>query len=310
MPEMILTQSLIKQYGDKIVIDDISLSVDKGEIYGFLGLNGAGKTTIIRLLLGMVLPSSGSVYLNGQRVVNGDPHLWDHVGYLVETPYAYPSFTVRENLEMMRRLRRLPDKRCIDEVMSKLKLTSYEHTKAKNLSLGNAQKLGLAKALMHNPSILVLDEPTNGLDPAGIYQVRQLLQDLALNHGVTIFISSHILEEMSKMVSRFGIIHQGRLIQEASAADLDRMLNKYLWVDVDTPSQEKAMRMLTQEGYDVRLSEQGGLEIMSEKAIRQPEQIAKLLVHADLSPTLLKVEEENLESYFLRTVGVIGGGCK
>lgn len=308
MPEMILTQSLIKQYGEKVAIDDISLSVDKGEIYGFLGLNGAGKTTIIRLLLGMIMPSSGSVYLNGQRVVNGDPHLWSHVGYLVETPYAYPSFTVRENLEIMRRLRRLPDERCIDEVMSKLNLISYEHTKAKNLSLGNAQKLGLAKALIHNPSILILDEPTNGLDPAGIYQVRMLLQDLAQNHGVTIFISSHILEEMSKMVSRFGIIHQGQLIQEMSASDLDGILNKHLWVE--TPAQEKAKVMLTQEGYDVRLSEQGGLEIRSERAIRQPEQIAKLLVQADLAPTLLKVEEESLESYFLRTVGVIGGVSK
>ena len=308
MPEMILTQSLIKQYGEKVAIDDISLSVDKGEIYGFLGLNGAGKTTIIRLLLGMIMPSSGSVYLNGQRVVNGDPHLWSHVGYLVETPYAYPSFTVRENLEIMRRLRRLPDERCIDEVMSKLNLISYEHTKAKNLSLGNAQKLGLAKALIHNPSILILDEPTNGLDPAGIYQVRMLLQDLAQNHGVTIFISSHILEEMSKMVSRFGIIHQGQLIQEMSASDLDGILNKHLWVE--TPAQEKAKVMLTQEGYDVRLSQQGGLEIRSERAIRQPEQIAKLLVQADLAPTLLKVEEESLESYFLRTVGVIGGVSK
>lgn len=308
MPEMILTQSLIKQYGEKVAIDDISLSVDKGEIYGFLGLNGAGKTTIIRLLLGMIMPSSGSVYLNGQRVVNSDPHLWSHVGYLVETPYAYPSFTVRENLEIMRRLRRLPDERCIDEVMSKLNLISYEHTKAKNLSLGNAQKLGLAKALIHNPSILILDEPTNGLDPAGIYQVRMLLQDLAQNHGVTIFISSHILEEMSKMVSRFGIIHQGQLIQEMSASDLDGILNKHLWVE--TPAQEKAKVMLTQEGYDVRLSEQGGLEIRSERAIRQPEQIARLLVQADLAPTLLKVEEESLESYFLRTVGVIGGVSK
>ncbi|MGG6312153.1 ABC transporter ATP-binding protein [Paenibacillus macerans] len=308
MPEMILTQHLFKRYGSKTVIDDISLSVNKGEIYGFLGLNGAGKTTIIRLLLGMIRPSSGGVYLDGKWVESGDPGLWENVGYLVETPYAYPAFTVRENLELICRLRRISGKKPVDEVLRKLNLTPYEHTKAKDLSLGNAQKLGLAKALIHNPSILILDEPTNGLDPAGIYQVRELLQDLAGNHGVTIFISSHILEEMSKMVSRFGIIHQGRMMQEMSASELDRLRNKHLWVETRHP--EAARAKLAEEGYSVHLSGQGLLEVTSEKAIRHPEQIAELLVHADMPPTLLKVEEENLESYFLRSVGMIGGEAK
>ncbi|MFB5678020.1 ABC transporter ATP-binding protein [Paenibacillus terreus] len=308
MSEMIQTRNLIKQYGDRKVLDSISLSVKKGEIYGFLGLNGAGKTTIIRLLLGMIRPTSGTVLLNGKPVDAGDPSLWQRVGYLVETPYAYPSFTVRENLEIICRLRRLSGTKPIDEVLEKLKLTFYEHTKAKDLSLGNAQKLGLAKALIHNPDILILDEPTNGLDPAGIVQVRQLLQDLARNHGVTIFISSHILEEMSKMVSRIGIIHQGRLIQEMSAGELNQAFHRRLWVD--TQQTEAARAKLADEGYTVHLSENGWLEVTSEHAIRHPEQIAQLLVHADLPPSLLKVEEESLESYFLRSVGMIGGDAK
>ncbi|MFM9278043.1 ABC transporter ATP-binding protein [Paenibacillus jiagnxiensis] len=308
MSEMIQTRNLIKQYGDRKVLDGISLSVKKGEIYGFLGLNGAGKTTIIRLLLGMIRPTSGAVLLNGKPVDAGDHSLWQRVGYLVETPYAYPSFTVRENLEIICRLRRLSGTKPIDEVLEKLKLTFYEHTKAKDLSLGNAQKLGLAKALIHNPDILILDEPTNGLDPAGIVQVRQLLQDLARNHGVTIFISSHILEEMSKMVSRIGIIHQGRLIQEMSAGELNQAFHRRLWVD--TQQIEAARAKLADEGYTVHLSENGRLEVTSEYAIRHPEQIAQLLVHADLPPSLLKVEEESLESYFLRSVGMIGGDAK
>ncbi|MFB5763911.1 ABC transporter ATP-binding protein [Paenibacillus medicaginis] len=305
---MIQTRNLIKQYGDRKVLDSISLSVKKGEIYGFLGLNGAGKTTIIRLLLGMIRPTSGDVLLNGKRVDAGDPALWQRVGYLVETPYAYPSFTVRENLEIICHLRQLSSTKSIDEVLAKLKLTYYEHTKAKDLSLGNAQKLGLAKALIHNPDILILDEPTNGLDPAGIFQVRQLLQDLARNHGVTIFISSHILEEMSKMVSRIGIIHQGRLIQELSASELNQAFHRHLLVE--TGQKEAARAKLADEGYTVHLSENGWLEVTSEHAIRHPEQIAQLLVHADLPPSLLKVEEESLESYFLRSVGMIGGDAK
>lgn len=308
MSEMIQTRNLIKQYGDRKVLDGISLTVKKGEIYGFLGLNGAGKTTIIRLLLGMIRPTSGAILLNGKPVDAGDHSLWHRVGYLVETPYAYPSFTVRENLEIICRLRRLSDTKPIDEVLEKLKLTFYEHTKAKDLSLGNAQKLGLAKALIHNPDILILDEPTNGLDPAGIFQVRQLLQDLSRNHGVTIFISSHILEEMSKMVSRIGIIHQGRLIQEMSAGELNQAFHRRLWVD--TQQIEAARAKLADEGYTVHLSDNGRLEVTSEHAIRHPEQIAQLLVHADLPPSLLKVEEESLESYFLRSVGMIGGDAK
>lgn len=305
MEAMIQTKHLVKRYGSHVVLDDISLRVQKGEIYGFLGLNGAGKTTIIRLLLGMNRPSSGEVYLDGVRVDAGDYRLWQRVGYLVETPYAYPAFTVRENLELICKLRQISGTRPIDEVLDRLKLTPYEHTKAKDLSLGNAQKLGLAKALIHNPDILILDEPTNGLDPAGIFEVRQLLQELASQHGVTIFISSHILEEMSRVVTQVGIIHQGRLIQELSAAQLNQARHKRL--RVETNQQDEALAMLTGEGYTVHQSDQGFLEVTSEKAIRHPEQVARLLVHADLPPTLLKVEEENLESYFLRSVGVMGG---
>jgi ABC-2 type transport system ATP-binding protein len=302
--EIIKTINLSKHYGKVRAVDNITLSIKKGEIYGFLGLNGAGKTTTIRLLLGMIHPTSGASFLCDKRVHSGNNEIWKNVGYLVEIPRSYPDLTVRENLEITRRLRFIFDKNSVDTIIDKLRLSPYADRKAKNLSLGNAQRLGLAKALMHNPEILILDEPSNGLDPAGIVEIRELLHDLAFNHGVTIFISSHILGEISKFATRIGIIHEGHLIQEVDAHQLDRLRRKRLLLDA--LDKEAARSTLIKEGYSVNVSEEGILEIRSEKAIEHPEDIATMLVHAGLPPTLLRVEEEDLESYFLRTIGMRG----
>jgi ABC-2 type transport system ATP-binding protein len=166
--------------------------------------------------------------------------------------------------------------------------------------LGNAQRLGLAKAFIHNPEILILDEPTNGLDPAGIVEIRELLKDLVTNHQATIFISSHILGEISKIATRIGIIHEGRLLQEVNADKLEQLLQKRLVVDA---KDKKAVQVrLVKEGYVVNLAKNGVLEITDEKAVNHPENIATILVRADLPPTLLKVDEEDLELYFLRII--------
>ena len=157
------------------------------------GLNGAGKTTTIRMLLGLIRPTSGVSYIYGKQVRAGQNDIWKNIGYLVEVPYSYPELTVRENLEIIRRMRFISDRNAVDRIIHKLHLKEYTNRKAKNLSQGNSQRLGLAKAFLHNPDILILDEPTNGLDPAGIAEIRELLQDLASNNGATIFISSHIL---------------------------------------------------------------------------------------------------------------------
>jgi ABC-2 type transport system ATP-binding protein len=275
------------------------LSVKKGEIYGFLGLNGAGKTTTIRMLLGMISPTMGRSFLFNKKVNADSYDLWAKVGYLVETPYSYPELTVKENLEIIRRLRQIPNT-SVDDIIQQLKLTSYKDRKAKHLSLGNAQRLGLAKALIHNPDLLILDEPSNGLDPAGIVEIRELLKDLASNRGVTIFISSHNLGEIFKLVNRIGIIHEGKLIQEVNSNQLEHLLNKRLIID--TLDKEATKKIFMKEGFSVNLSNEGLLEIMDSKAINHPEKIASILVHAGMPPTLLKVEEENLESYFLRII--------
>jgi ABC-2 type transport system ATP-binding protein len=304
MDEVIRTEALAKHYGNIKAVDGISLSVKKGEIYGFLGLNGAGKTTTIRMLLGMINPTAGSASISGKKVDAGSYGLWENVGYMVEIPNSYPELTVRENLEMVRGLRGIPDKGSVDAVIDKLRLTSYKDRKAKNLSLGNAQRLGLAKALIHSPGILILDEPANGLDPVGIVEIRELFRDLALNHGVTIFISSHILGEISRLATRIGIIHQGKMVMEMNADQLEHLLHKKLIIN--SLDQKAAQATLIKEGYAVNLLKDGTLEIKDEKAIAHPEVIATLLVNAGLPPTTLRVDEEDLESYFLRAIGVGG----
>jgi len=303
MEDVIRTEKLTKNYGGIHAVENVSLQVRKGEIYGFLGLNGAGKTTTIRMLLGMIRPSGGSAFLWGRKVGPDSTDLWEKVGYIVETPSSYPELTVRENLEIMRQLRRIPDKNTVEAVIGRLRLTPYQDIKAEHLSSGNAQRLGLAKALLHNPEILILDEPANGLDPAGIVEIRELFKDLTLHHGVTIFVSSHILGEMSKFVTRIGIIHEGRMVQEIDANQLEHLLHKRLMVNArDT----EAVRLhLINDGYSVNQSENGNLEVTGKEATDHPEHIASILVQAGFPPTLLKVEEEDLESYFIRTIGAI-----
>jgi ABC-2 type transport system ATP-binding protein len=303
--DVIITENLSKHFRDVRAVSNVSLSVRKGEIYGFLGLNGAGKTTTIRMLLGMIRPTAGAAYINDKKITAGNTELWQHVGSLVEIPYSYPELTVRENLEIFRRLRFLTDPKAVEEVIEKLRLGAYADRKAKNLSLGNNQRLGLAKALIHNPEILILDEPANGLDPAGIFEIRERLCDLAVNYGVTIFISSHILSEISRFATRIGIIHEGKLIEELDPVQLEALSRKQLLVSANDINMAQAM--LAQKGYTVEKNNNGLLEIKNEEAIENPDTIATLMVNAGFPPTLLKVEEEDLETYFLRTIGAEGG---
>jgi len=305
MQSIIETENLTKYFGRVKAVDSVSLCIKKGEIYGFLGLNGAGKTTTIRILTGMIHPTGGSARLFGEKVKASRSALWSRLGYLVEIPYSYPDLTVRENLEVVRRLRLIPDPSAVDTIIEKLQLGPYRDRLVKNLSLGNNQRLGLAKALMHNPEILILDEPANGLDPAGIVEIRELLRDLALNHGVTIFISSHILGEIARFATRIGIIHEGKLIRESQIHELDRERRRSLHIKVAL--HENAGAFLTSKGYSVSIQADGLLEINDRDAIVSPGLINSMLVQTGFLPEMLKVEEEDLESYFFRVIGRNGG---
>jgi ABC-2 type transport system ATP-binding protein len=289
--EIIRTENISKHYEDVRAVSDMSLS--------------AGKTTTIRMLLGMIRPTSGAAFINDIKISGDNTELWKHVGSLVELPYSYPELTVRENLEIFRRLRFLSDKKAVDRIIDELHLGAYADRKVKNLSLGNNQRLGLAKALMHNPDILILDEPSNGLDPAGIFEIREMLYDLAINKGVTIFISSHILGEISRFATRIGIIHEGKLIEELDSVQLEALSRKRLVINTDDI--DMAQTIISGMGYSVERNSDGILEIKDEEAISKPGAIATLLVNGGCPPTLLKVDEEDLETYFLRAIGSKGG---
>jgi ABC-2 type transport system ATP-binding protein len=239
---VIATVGLSKRYGDVLAVDGLDLRVRRGEIYGFIGRNGAGKTTTIRMLLGLVRPGAGRVEVFGKPVRRGDQSWLREVGHLIESASAYPNLTVRENLDIHRRLTGVP-RAWVGETIERLRLGEYEHRQARALSLGNKQRLSLARALLHRPALLVLDEPANGLDPAGIVEIRRLLRELVEVDGVTVFMSSHLLAEVAHLADRIGIVHRGRLVEEGARAELTARAQAYVG-EALTP-RERAEALLT-----------------------------------------------------------------
>jgi ABC-2 type transport system ATP-binding protein len=300
MSFVIETSGLSKSFGQVRAVDSVNLRVGPGEIYGFLGLNGAGKTTTIRALLGMIRPSAGSVKVLGQAVGPNGRGPWRHVGHLVEVPAAYPELTVRENLEIARRLQGISDVNATSRVIERLGLASYANRKAGALSTGNLQRLGLARALLHEPELLILDEPANGLDPAGVAEIRELLASLTHERGMTVFMSSHILTEIDRLATRIGIIHQGRLLEELDAEKLKELRSRRLVVK--TRNLEAAQSALTQADFAMKPSE-STIILDDARAIDAPDEVATILVNAGAPPTKLTVEQEDLEAYFLRLTG-------
>jgi ABC-2 type transport system ATP-binding protein len=299
------TQDLGKHYGDVRAVEHLSLRVAEGEIYAFLGLNGAGKTTTIRMLLGMIKPTTGYARVLQTKVRLGSREPWESVGYLVEVPHSYPELTVYENLEVARRLHPGTPRQAVDRIVERMGLAAYADRRTGNLSHGNAQRLGVAKALLHNPKLLILDEPANGLDPAGIVEIRELLLELTRAQGVTVFMSSHILAEVSRLAGRIGIIHQGRLLQELNIDELERNRKRRLLLRARDI--ESAHRALMAAGQPAEILPDGTIQLKNAACVERPDDINCLLVNAGTPPTQLVVEEEELEQYFLRLVGMDGG---
>ena len=261
------TIGLSKSYGPVRAVESVSLRVGRGEIYGFIGRNGAGKTTTVRALLGMIRPSAGSVRMLGEAVGPHGRGPWRRVGHLVEEPSAYPELTVRENLEIARRLQGLEGSAATSRAIERLGLGAYADRKAGVLSSGNLKRLGLARALLHAPELLVLDEPANGLDPAGVVEIRQLLAGLVHEHGVTVFMSSHILTEVDRLATRIGIIHQGCLIEEIEAGTLEELRSPRL--EVEVRHLDTAQRALAGAGFEA-IAQDGTLILTQAEAIAAP----------------------------------------
>ena len=222
---------------------------------------------------------------------------------MVELPVAYPELTVKENLEIARRLQGISDKRATSRVIEYLGIAPYADRKAGVLSTGNLQRLGLARALLHEPELLILDEPANGLDPAGVVEIRELLASLAHEKGVTVFMSSHILTEVDRLATRIGIIHEGRFLEELDTEKLEEL--RSLRLEIKARDLEAAQRVLTHAGFMVKAGE-NTLFINDAKAVGEPDEVATILVGAGTPPTRLAVEHENLEEYFLRLTGEKG----
>jgi ABC-2 type transport system ATP-binding protein len=219
-------RSLTRVFDGVPAVDDVDLTVDAGEIHAIVGLNGAGKTTLMRLLLGMVEPTSGTALLDGQDVAAAGPEVWAEVGCLIETPFAYPELTVRENLSasgLLHGLDRNAVAGAVDEAIADFELGPWEHKRSRVLSLGNRQRLGLASSLIHEPSILVLDEPANGLDPAGVVFIRDLLR-VSAERGTAVLVSSHHLDELARVAHRITLLHNGRIVGslDPTGVDLER----------------------------------------------------------------------------------------
>jgi len=297
-PIAIATHEVTKRYRDVVAVDRLDLTVRRGEIYGFLGRNGAGKTTTIRMLLGLIQPSEGDIDVLGKRVQPGATELFAHVGYLVESATAYPNLTVRENLDIQRRLTGAPHT-AVGDAIELMRLGPNASRRAGVLSLGNKQRLSLARALLHRPELLVLDEPANALDPGGIVEVRELLRSLAAERGVTVFMSSHILAEVAHLADRIGIVHEGRLLEELDREEL--RTKERLYVEVGTSDSERAAALLADAGY-ARVERVDGRLRVFDAEERVPE-IARVLVNSGLDITRLAAVHEDLEAHFLRLTG-------
>ncbi|MBT2289963.1 ABC transporter ATP-binding protein [Paenibacillus albidus] len=294
---VINTKSLLKKYGGRAAVDHLNLKIDKGEIYGFLGPNGAGKTTTIRMLLGLITPTSGSIEVFGQDLRKNKLQILRRVGSLVESPSYYGHLTASENLEAIRRIIDAPKSR-IAEVLKVVSLTGEEKRPVKGFSLGMKQRLGIAAALLGEPELLILDEPTNGLDPSGIQEIRSLIKRLPEEQGITVLVSSHLLSEIEQMAGTVGIIRQGQMVYQDTIANLQLQASGEMRLAISEP--EAAMFLAKRRGYEGTLQE--GRLILSRMNDARVALLVKELVENGHAVYRVEERRQSLEDFFLQVV--------
>ena len=293
---LIETRELTRRFGPRTAVDTLNLAVPAAGVYGFLGPNGAGKTTAIRMLLGLIRPNAGEVRLFGVHASGGNrTSLMQRVGALVESPSLYPHLTGRENLEVTRRLLGAP-RNLIDVALDTVKLTKDADRRVREYSLGMRQRLGLGLALLNKPELLILDEPTNGLDPAGIHEMRDLIRRLPDEFGVTVFLSSHLLSEVEQIASHIGIIHEGKLLFQGPLSELQTKQQTQLIVGVK--QQDAAIDCLTKAGWNVHRHVDGMLHVAA-KTSDDAISVNKLLVDHRLEVFHIALAQPSLEDIFL-----------
>ncbi len=299
MEYVLTTQALSKHYGHFKALNNLTMKVPKGAIYGFIGKNGAGKTTLIRLICGLQAPTSGEYTLYGRK--SGDGHLHDsrrRMGAVVETPSIYLNMSAMDNLKHQYIILGKPSFEGIDELLNLVGLAHAGRKKAKNFSLGMRQRLGIAIALAGDPDFLVLDEPVNGLDPQGIIEIRELILKLNREHQMTFLISSHILDELSKLATHYGFIDKGHIVREISAENLESACRKCMHIEVSDI--QALIRVLDKEKMDYAIISDTEADIYGHVDITD---MSLNLARENCKIITINEKDESLESYYIRLIG-------
>ena len=299
MEYVLETNALTKRYRNFTALNGLSMHIPKGSIYGFIGRNGAGKTTLIRLVCGLQEPTDGSFSL--YKIKNTDRKIQKarrRMGAVVETPSVYLDMTAKENIAQQYRVLGLPSEKGIDELLKLVGLENTGKKKAKNFSLGMRQRLGIAIALAGNPDFLVLDEPVNGLDPQGIIEMRELILKLNREYGITVLISSHILDELSRLATHYGFIDKGSIIKEMSTEELEMRCRKCVRVEV---SNAKTLSyVLDSKGFEYKIVDNSKADIYTDFQVTK---LVSALEKENCIVYSIKEHDESLESFYMNLVG-------
>ncbi|NMB63487.1 MAG: ATP-binding cassette domain-containing protein [Spirochaetes bacterium] len=298
---VIETKNLTKKYSDQVVANNVNLHIEHGKIYGLLGRNGVGKTTIMKMILGLTSVTAGEITVFGQKLKGNEKQIYPRIGAIIETPGFYPNLTGTENLKIFAKLRGMTRKDGVKHALDVVGLPYNDKKLFSKYSLGMKQRLGVANAIMHEPELLILDEPTNGLDPIGIAEVRKFIKNLCEEKGITLLISSHILTEIEQLADTIGIIHNGILLEEIRYKDLQKKNRKYILLK--GPSSSKATRILEQKfsmfDYDV----EDDMTIRIYEMNINTAEINKTLIINDVDVISLQLCNDTLEDYFKKITG-------
>jgi len=293
--------NLSKKYKGNIALENVNINIKKGEIYGLIGENGAGKTTLIKIIAQLIKPTEGEVQLFGATDEKKLCQVQNNIGYTIENPALYMDMTAKQNLEVVRMQKGIPGTSDIDRVLQLVNLNNVGKKKVREFSLGMKQRLALAMALLNEPELLVLDEPLNGLDPTGILELRQLLKKLNIEKGITIVISSHILSELHKLATYYGIMHKGKIIEEISSNELDDRCQKHIFLNV---SETKGAATVLEKELGIN-----NYTVFNENIIKvyghfnQCGQINKVLMLNNILVEEITIKGDSLESYFTKAIG-------
>lgn len=302
MKETILTTTnLTKKYNKQIAVNNVSINVKKGRIYGLLGRNGAGKTTVMKMILGLTSISSGEVSIFNQPLHRNQTTIYPRIGSIIEVPGFYSNLTGTENLKVFARLRGTINSHAIEDTLSVVGLPFNDKKTFSSYSLGMKQRLGIANALLNDPELLILDEPTNGLDPIGIAEIRLFLQKLCHEQGKTIIISSHILSEIALMADDIGIIHNGILLEECTLEQLQKKSEQY--ISAQTTNTINTVHVLESQLNITNYSIEDDNFIRIYDLTHSVSMIAKVVVDANIELTHLQLCTDNLEDYFKKITG-------